>query len=219
MGVAKMADEEVSRRDLRRELIADLEQIEDNAKLYQAGRNSAYQAVAIQLRNLLLRGRRALLPRVIPNPEFHQLRPSRIPADKLEAFGRGRQKGDVVVVDILDVRGKLRLITGPPGAEVDLEFVDDLPLIPLENWLTQWIIRPDIAIGQLIEEVADEEVAHTQDHVGKTIARASKWSFGGAAAQRILRHLVIVALGAYVARRVRDLIGEPARAVEGKEAP
>jgi hypothetical protein len=44
-------------RDLLKALLADLEQIEDNAQLYRSGRESAYQAVAIQSRNLLLSGR------------------------------------------------------------------------------------------------------------------------------------------------------------------
>lgn len=196
-----MGEDKVGKRDLRRELIADIEQIEDNARLYRAGRNSAYQAVAIQLRNILLGGRRALLARVVREPRLHQFRPSDISPEALATFRR--DPGNAM---ILDVRGAIELSTASPGAKVELEFTDDL--LPLDSWLEQWIVRPDVTIGRLIKEVANEEVAHTQDKIGRTIARTQDFVFGGAASERQMRHLVIVALGEYVAGRIRDLIGE-----------
>ena len=90
-------------RDLQKALLADLEQIEDNSQLYRVGRESAYQSVAIQLRNLLLKGRRGLLGRVIPQLMLHQLRPSNIPTETLEAFHRDPSK-----VKIMDVRGHVK---------------------------------------------------------------------------------------------------------------
>jgi hypothetical protein len=120
-------------RDLQKALLADLEQIEDNAHLYRVGRESAYQAVAIQLRNLLLKGRRGLLGRVISQLMLHQLKPSNIfPTEALESFHKDPSK-----VNIMDVRGRLRLSTSPPGAQVQLEFTD--VLLELEKWLDQWV--------------------------------------------------------------------------------
>lgn len=62
------------RRDLRRALVEDLEQIEDNVALYKAGRDSAYQTVALQLRVMLLSEQRGLLARVLPNATLHPVR-------------------------------------------------------------------------------------------------------------------------------------------------
>jgi hypothetical protein len=199
---AAAAGRQTKTRNLRRELIADLEQIEDNTRLYRAGRNSAYQAVAIQLRNVLLGGRRGLLARVVPNPTLHRVRPSHVPPHVLTLFETPN-----VNAFILDVRGSLRLSTTPPGAQVNIEFVEEL--VSLGTWLSDWIIRPDVTVERLIKQVADEEVAHTQDNVGETIARTEDFALGGAAQQRVHRHMVIVSLGEYVAKRVRELIGEP----------
>jgi hypothetical protein len=198
-GANKLGENKIGKRDLRRELVADIEQIEDNVCLYRAGRNSAYQAVAIQLRNILLGGRRALLARVVREPRLHEFRPSEIPPEELEAFRR-----DPSSAMILDVRGGIELSTASPGAQVELEFTDDL--LPLGSWLRQWIIRPDVTIERLIKEVADEEVAHTQEEIGRTVARTQDFIFGGAASGRQMRHMVVVALGEYIAGRVRALI-------------
>ncbi len=95
-------------RDLLAALIADLEQIEDNSKLYRSGRESAYQAVAIQLRTLLLGGRRGLLRRVIEEPLLHQLRPSNVPSEQLAGF---HTNGNQAAGFLLDVRGRIRRIS------------------------------------------------------------------------------------------------------------
>lgn len=191
-------------RDLQKALLADLEQIEDNAHLYRIGRESAYQAVAIQLRNLLLKGRRGLLGRVISQPMLHQFRSSNLPTKALESFYKDPSK-----VNIVDVRGRLRLSTSPPGVlQVQLEFTD--VLLELEKWLDQWIIRPDAKLGSLIRDIANEEVAHTQDEVGDTIARTENFALSGIARERIVRNAVIVSIGEYITSRTREILEESA---------
>jgi len=190
-------------RDLTQELVADIEQIEDNVDLYLSGRKSAYQTVAIQLRNVLLRGRRALLGRVAPDIRLHPFRPSNTPPDIIE--GLRRPSGKRRVVNLLDVRGGLKLSTGG-GAPLQVVIHFDEPAsLTLTQWLDQWIITPDLTVGALIEGIADEEVAHTQDHFGDAVKKASEWKFSGRAAGHELMHAVIVALGQYVAQRARDV--------------
>ena len=191
-------------RDLASELINGLEQIEDNATLYNDGRNSAYQGVSIQLRRLLGRGRQGLLARVLPNARLHEFRPSNVPQGHLDEFSLPDDER-TQDVDLVDVRGRLQLSTSSPGMSVLIEFVDE-PRLAVEAWIEQWIIRPDVKVGRLIKDVANEEVAHTQAEFGRTIRRTMNWSFSGAADGRKLRHAVIVALGSYIAARCREIL-------------
>jgi hypothetical protein len=190
------------KRDLIQELLKDIEQIEDNAKLYLQGRSSAYQAVAIQLRNVMLDGRRGLLGRVAPDLLLQPFRPSNAPKEVLDAF---HTPSDTRVHALMDVRGFLRLSTGDgPSVSVHIEFLEP-PSLTIGEWLNQWIIRPDLTVHDLILAVADEEVAHTQDTLGKAASKATQWRFGGRAEGQELRHAVIVALGQYIAKRVREV--------------
>src|SRR3990172_11472712 len=93
-------------RDLVRALRHDIEQIDDNVKLYREGRDSAYQGVAIQLRNILLGGRRSLLRHVLPNATLHKFKPAVTP--KLPPAG--------LTVAIFDPRGVLELGGGQGAA-------------------------------------------------------------------------------------------------------
>jgi hypothetical protein len=91
---------------------------------------------------------------------------------------------------------------------VELEFSNDL--LEVEKWLDQWVIRPDVKLGNLIAEVANEEVAHTQGQIGATIVRAQDFILGGVASERILRNAVIVSVGEYVSKRTREMLTESA---------
>ena len=191
------------RRDLGRELVADLEQIEDNAELYLRGRKSAYQAVAIQLRNLLLGGRRGLLCRIVPDIHLHAFRPGKAPTDDeiIKRFHQPTSKR--VISTTLDVRGQLVLSTGNGApVQVKIEF-DDRPNLTIDQWLDQWIINPDLKVRSLIEGVANEEVAHTQESLGRDVVKAAEWTLAGRAQGHEVRHAVIVALGQYIAHRAR----------------
>lgn len=186
----------MTRRDLRKALEDDLQQVEDNLSLYEQGRDSAYQAVAIQLRNLLLRGRRALATRVFPQLMLHQLRPIE---DVEERLGRS----DVGRTQVL-ARVTLSLQTAYPGAQARLQIAEDLPKLTVGQWLNQWVISPGLRIADLIEGVADEEVAHTQDEVGEVIEGTMVWHFGGAGWNRQLHQLVVVAIGEHIASQLRE---------------
>jgi hypothetical protein len=134
---------------------------------------------------------------------LHGLRPSNVSTEALDEFYLEPSK-----VMMMDVRGRLRLSTIPPGAQVELEFSNDL--LEVEKWLDQWVIRPDVKLGNLIAEVANEEVAHTQGQIGATIVRAQDFILGGVASERILRNAVIVSVGEYVSKRTREMLTESA---------
>ncbi len=200
-------------RDLRQALIEDIEQIEDNAGLFRDGRNSAYQAVAIQLRNLLLGGRQALVERVLPGATFHKLKepshhelPERVREGLAEAEKRGAVRHDF----LFEARGSLKLSTGGP-AQLELEFQTESTPIPINDWLLQWVISPDVRMDKLIMQLASEEVAHTQRNTGKTIQRADKFTIlRGGKVDRHLPQMAMVAIGEYVAGRLRSLLSEEA---------
>ncbi len=192
-----------ARRDLAEELISDLEQIEDNAALFRRGRNSAYQAVAGQLRNLLLKGPRGLMQKVLPDATFHEFRRSRV-----ELPPRGEQsdpaKHDIM---IFDARGRLRLRPGG-GSHIELEFEREAELLQIEKWLDQWIIRPEVTVRKLIQDVANEEVGHTQERIGPVIQHAEGFVVTEGRHERRVPAMAIVALGEYVTARVRKLLNE-----------
>ena len=198
-------------RDLRQALIDDIEQIEDNAALFRDGRNSAYQAVAIQLRNLLIGGRRALVGRVLPGATFHKLKepshhelPERVKEGLAEAEKRGAVRHDF----LFEARGSLKLSTGGPS-QLELEFQTEAAPIAISDWLSQWVISPDVPMDKLIMQLASEEVAHTQRNRGKTIQRADKFTIlRGGKVDRHLPQMAVVAIGEYVAGRLRNLLSE-----------
>jgi hypothetical protein len=193
-----MIPAEVVERDLRKALEDDLEQIEDNARLYYTGRHSAYQVVAIQLRNLLLSGRRGLLLRVLPGTTLHALRPPTPGVSEPDPPGQ-------YSVLRFESRGSLELKTGPGGgARLRLEFTDEL--LSVEKWLDQWVLNDKVTLRRLIEATADQEVAHTAPSIAEVIRSANIFQFGGAAKGRNMHTLAIVALGEYVVLRTRDML-------------
>jgi len=183
-------------RDLRQALLDDLEQIEDNAALYHAGRNSAYQTVAIQLRNLLLGGERGLLLRVLPGATMHLLRPPQI----TEPDGP-----KVVTALYFDPRGSVRLGGVPGGAQLNLDFTEQV--VAVGEWLDQWIYTPEVTLRGLIGATANEEVAHTEGEIAAAIEAANTMKFSGRRVQgRQLHAMAIVALGDYVVLRTRIML-------------
>lgn len=100
--------------------------------------------------------------------------------------------------------------------------IDDLkePL-PIGEWLTQWIVRPDISIHALIASTANEEVAHTEDERGELLAKLAgagsmlisneDLEAGRLDEARVVQEMyqmAIVGIGEYVAQRVRELLAE-----------
>ena len=187
-------------------MIADLEQIEDNAALFRDGRNSAYQAVAIQLRNLLLKGRRSLLERVFPGVRLHPLNP--LPVH--EHIGGNTYRTTIF--------GHANLNMGSPGRSfLTLPVNRDAPPIPLDEWLDQWVVNPETKIRKLIQETANEEVAHTEDERGPTLANLAEMALYrgrhpseikdlNLKPERHMHQMMIVAIGEYVASLCRELL-------------
>ncbi len=212
-------------RDLRAELIADLEQIEDNIALYKAGRDSAFQTVALQLRNVLLGGRRGLLLRVLPRATLHRFTEPEAPDEPAvdptpdEELPAGWKRGthDVVLFGHATISPPWRGERGKIALPIDEHAVS----LPVGAWLEQWIIRQDVKIRALISSTANEEVAHTEDERGELLAKLA-----GSGLLRISREdleagrlntatvaqemyqMAIIGIGEYVARRVRDLLGK-----------
>lgn len=190
----------MSERNLRKALIDDLEQIEDNARLYRQGRNSAYQAVAVQLRNLLLGYDRSLVRRLLPGATFHEF--GELPGGPAPPLPDSNDK--TVTVAYVNPRGSIQL-GGPAGAQLELSFGE--VELSLDEWLEQWIFNPDVKLGRLITATANDEVAHTENKIAQTIRKANEWRFAGGAAGRELHAMAIVALGEYVATRIRQMLG------------
>jgi hypothetical protein len=200
------------RRDLRAELLSDLEQIEDNAALFGEGRQSAYQTVALQLRNLLLGGRSALLNRVLPYATFHPIRDK---GDDVleEPLPPGRHRTTLFGHAVLRVPWH-----GRPGA-ITLPVDESLAPVSVNRWIDQWVLVPGIKIRDLVASTANEEVAHTNDARGSVLAQLSGMQVSMIWPQHVearrfdqgfdaqqLYQMAIVGIGEYVARRVRVLL-------------
>lgn len=151
--------------DLRRSLVDDLEEIEAAVTAFKAGRESAYQTVAIQLRNLLADTSRAgpLLERVLTGAKFERLRPRSRPA--------GSDPDRRRMTWTVDCRGVMHMSTGPPYLTVTLDVVED-DLVPVDEWLNDWIVQPGMIIQDLIYQVASKEVAHTDAEIGGLLPRS-----------------------------------------------
>ena len=187
--------------DLYGSLVDDLEEIEAAVAAFQTGRESAYQTVAIQLRNLLADTSRAgpLLERVIADATLERLRPKTSP----DGFDPSRHRMTFMV----DCRGVMRMSTGPPYLTVTLDVVGD-DLVPIHEWLEDWIVHPDVIIRDLIYQVASKEVAPTDDDIGDVpAALETNQIFTAGGQQRDVRPAVITGIGEYVARRARTLLG------------
>ena len=182
-----------TRRNLSHALVARLEQIEDNAALFHSGRRSAYQGVAIQLRDLLL-GARNLVDRVVPDATFHTLPESTMP----EFADDG-----LVTVFAFESRGGLML--GGPMPLLQLDFSHE-PLVSRSEFVSQWVLSRELTIHTLIDRTANEEVAHTQDEVGPALQRANMLHFYGRYGGLELHRLAVVSIGSYVAARLRALL-------------
>ena len=212
-----------NRRDLRKELVADLEQIEDNIALYKAGRDSAYKTVALQLRTILLGERRGLLVRVCPKATLQPVADSESsnepePAsDQEPASGRKKGLNDLTLFG----HAQLRLPWRGERGSITLPIDERAAPLSVGEWLDQWIVRPDVKIRALIRSAADEEVAHTQDERGKLLAmlagtgvmRITKEDFeagriDGARVAQEMYQMAIIGIGEYVAHRTRELLAE-----------
>ncbi len=135
----------------------------------------------------------------MPQATFHQFRTS---GAKLPPRGERPDPAKHSIV-IFDARGRL---TAESPAQLYLEFAEDLPLLPLSEWLQQWILRPDINLRQLINDMANEEVAHTQEDISPTLQRAHGFVAYGPSYERRVSEMAVVAIGEYVARRIRELL-------------
>ena len=72
--------------------------------------------------------------------------------------------------------------------------------------MRQWVVRPGLTIADLVQDVANEEVAHTERRVAPTILLANSVQLGGSAAARRMHELTIVAIGEYVASELRAVL-------------
>lgn len=194
-------------RDLTAALLESLEQLNLANRSYAGGTESSYQGVAIQLRKLLLGGRRGLLGRVVTDPTFHplpgirEIKPSvPLPFDLTDAANNSV---------FFDFAGGLQLRTnGPP--RLYLRFLRDAPVLPIEAWLRQSVVSSDITIKKLISECAGETAAHASDEVAPVEKWGASVRFGGeAAGNRQLHRMALVAVGEYVNERCIELLGGP----------
>jgi hypothetical protein len=181
----------------------------DNIALYKAGRDSAYQAVALQLRNLLLGGRRALLLRVLPTATFHAFVDDEAPGPTEQGVN------EVVVFGHAEYRPPWRGQRGAIGLEVD----PAKEPLAVSAWLRQQILEPGITVEGLVRSTTNEEVAHTQEERGALLAsladagvlaiskadlEAGRLDQARMAQQ--MHEMAIVGIGEYVVQRVRALL-------------
>lgn len=181
---------ELPPRDLRQYLLDDLAEIESAIEGYTAGRLSAYQTIAIQLRTMLTDAR-PLLRRVVPGATFQRLRaPHTTSASGFVAY-------------YVDFRGLFTIGTGSPIVQV--EVTEDL--VDVDEWLDDWIVQPGIKIRDLIREVGSKDVAHMDDNPGRAMSVLETNLILGVGGRRVeMVRPVIVGIGQYVARRVHTLL-------------
>lgn len=130
-----------------------------NIEMFHAGHGDLYRVVAVELRKLLCDGQSTLLPRIFPNIALAPLRGSLPPelkaifADKEFAF----YSGSVIECD------------GKGGSRILEMFDENLPVIPLEDWLSQELFTRGVTIKKLIRSVADKEAAHSDREYNVTL--------------------------------------------------
>ena len=160
------------------------------------GRSSAYQTVAVQLRNLLADTSRSgpLLLRVIPQAKFHKLKEPDFPLGTIP---------EGAVMWEMNPRGSLTLGGGLPT--IRLEVTDEL--IAIDEWLDDWIIVRTARIRDVIYEVASKDVAHTDSTRGTAMSAIEGNQELVAGGQRLeIVRPVLVGIGEYVAVRTRELL-------------
>ena len=80
------------------------------------------------------------------------------------------------------------------------------------QWIDEWIVRPPqlgqpgFVIRDLIAETANDEGAHAQEMYGPTLARMDGHAISGSGDRFDEHEMAIVAIGEYVARRVREVL-------------
>ena len=189
-------------QNLRKALIDALEQIEDNANSFEErGRESAYQAVAIQLRKLLT-DKHPLLPRVLPDFKLERLRP---PADFWDG-DKDRREGRWVVMAV-DPRGVLELGGGRVVWKPEVSPGD---FVAVDEWIDDWVLNPGVKIRDLIHQTASKEVAHTDRKVGQSVFNANELRVRAAGKTVELHRRLIVGLGKHLAEKVREALASEA---------
>jgi hypothetical protein len=98
---------------------------------------------------------------------------------------------------------------------LNLEFQKDSTAIPTNEWLRQWVISPGVRIDKLILDLTNEEVAHTAEKKGPTIKRADAFITRRGVVERRLPQMAVVAIGEYVADRLRHLLSQESESREG----
>lgn len=194
-------------RDLQRFLLEDLDEIESAVTRYSDGQLSAYQTVAVQLRNLLTDTSRAgpLLPRVFPDVKFETLRRPARPKPPNEKLPPGV---NVATIIVFDPRGSF-IFGGSKPPRIELA-IDPYQFVAPGVWINDWICRPDVRIRDLIHEVASKDAAHTDSDSGATMSRLESslvYMQNGAAIE--MARPVLVRIGEYVATRLRSLVAVP----------
>ncbi|MBI5288057.1 MAG: hypothetical protein HY873_03700 [Chloroflexi bacterium] len=188
-------------RDSVQQLNLALDEIDAGVARYLNGGRSAYQSVAVQLRKLLLTGRRGLLVQMIPQPTFHAFTdlPELIPPEP----------GLEPVVFLARVRF---FPTKVGGYMFELDLNEDKDPLPLESWLDEWILRPPqlgtkgIMIRRLIADTANEEGAHSERQYGELLQRMRGYVAVRNEITRGEHDMAVVAIGKYVSQRVRAMM-------------
>jgi len=167
---------------------------------FRRGEVSAYLTVAVQLRKMLTDSHPSagpLLTRVIPDATFEALAPPYARAEWGEQTFWGA-----------DFRGAIGLRSGGPP-QLDLMVQSDV-LVPPTDWLSDWIVTPDIRIGALIREVGNKDGAHADNDAGPIMTALDEQLRSSSPRGPIdMRKIVIAGIGQYVLYRVLTLMGVP----------
>lgn len=197
------------RRDLHGAVLLAIEGLESGVQRGRSGSPAAYQDVAYQLRKLLVPGQgNDLLLRVLPDAALHKLveQPPPLSSEELarlrpgvrfiEEAQRGPQFAGIYAI--------FRLTQSAP-IQVDLEFDLTSPPVPVREWREQELVRtsPPISVAQFIRAVANKDAVHADDKIGAEIVEITRLASGWPASQAVM-----VALGEYVVKRVRELLVE-----------
>ena len=161
-----------------------------NIAMFHAGHGDLYRVVALELRKLLCDGQSTLLPRIFPQLALAPLRGA-LPAElKVQLAGSG----------FTFHMSSLIQFDGQGGSRILEMFDESLPVMPLEEWLSQELFTNQITIKQLIRSVADKEAAHSDKEYNDTLkmTRSIRISDKGVHEQHV------VAIGEYLLKLVAD---------------
>jgi hypothetical protein len=142
------------------DFLASLTVLEVNLRMFHEGVRDTYRVAATELRKLLCDGGSTLLPRVFTDVRLHKFHQTYL-LEQSPSLAPGLQIG---------LPGRLEVKNGRP--RFSLLFARSAEQMPLDAWLKQPMLGPDLSVREFVRSIADKEGAHSDPKYNDTLARA-----------------------------------------------